>query len=751
MVDCNASAMRLTGKAGSALQQCNIEDVIGRDAWSGLVGMVDGTQTDPGIPRIVTAEIRNRNSRSIVELSLGYHGFDDGLFGVVVMSDVTERERVVQELRTAHRRMRDVIEFLPDPTFVLGANGEVLEWNRAMERLTGIPKRMIVGRSGYECSVPIYGRRCSLLAHRVLGLVGEDPPPAYEVIERSTDRFEAGVFAPSLRKGRGAHLWASASALRDDDGRVVGAIESLRDQTEQLAAAEAMRTKERDLRVTLDSIRDAVVTTDAQGIVRRMNPAAEALTMWSSNDALGRPLAEVVELLQIESRVPIDRPEFHVLRASGEQSNEDLLLRSRDEKERRVSARGGPILDEAGEVEGLVVVIRDVTEQRETERQLAFAQKMESIGRLAYGVAHDFNNVLGAIRGYADVLAEELDLDSPLREDVEEILRATTRAKDLTRSLLAFSRPDVSEPKTVDVHMLVTGLQKMVARIIGEDINLHLALGAREPCVLADPSQIEQVILNLVVNSRDAMPSGGDLTISTKDLDSSDDDKTTLDHHLRSLEVSVADSGVGMDEETRKRVFEPFFTTKGPEQGSGIGLSTTFSVVQQLGGRIRVESRVGEGTTFIITLPTSDCVSTVRKHESITPGTVDTQATILIAEDEPVLRRLVSRILAKRGYHVLSAGDGVEALAIAAAWTGTIDLLVSDVVMPKMGGVELQKRLQDARPDIKTLFVSGYSTDAMVQRGLRGDKPGFLAKPFTTGRLIAKVRELLDNGEALSQ
>lgn len=750
VVDVNASACRLTGLSRQRLLACNVEHVFGAEAWAKLVDLLGDGSTDPGILRTTHVELQREVGTVILELALGYHGFEDGLFGVVVMHDVTERERALRGFAAAHRRLRDVIEFLPDPTLVLDKTGRVVEWNRAMEALTGVDKAAIVGRGDFACSMAIHGNKKPLLAHRVLGLEPDERYPEEDEADQpvsSDNGVHVEMFARALRGGKGAHVWAAASPLRDADGNVVGAIESIRDRTDQRIAAEALRENERDVRATLNSIHDAVVATDASGNVRRMNPAAERLTGWTEARASGRPLRDVFTLLDGVTREPMTHPEFQVLRSRDDPTpSTDMLLVARDGTEHRVSARGAPILETDGTIKGIVVVIRDVTDQRLVERQLVLSQKMESIGRLASGVAHDFNNVLAAIRGYADVILDGGAVDESVREDLQEILDATDRARDLTRQLLAFGRHEPSDTKVVNVHAIIDGLQRMVARLIGEDIELGFALEAKQPCVLADPSQIEQVLMNLVVNARDAMPAGGSLTISTRDVDVEEQEGRPLDQVERRLRLSVRDTGIGMDPATQARVFEPFFTTKSPDRGTGIGLSTTYAVVRHLGGTISVRSATTVGTTFVIDLPACDCTATTSPAPSSKPSITAPRATVLVVEDEPVLRRLVSRILRKQGYEVISAGDGVEALDAASRFHGQIDLLVTDVVMPKMGGVALQKELRVARPGLRTLFVSGYSADGVIQGGLVADHPGFLAKPFTARRLIHKVTEVL--GEA---
>ncbi len=744
VVDFNASALRLTGRSVESLEGCPIDEVIGRVAWEELADMVHEGQTDPGIRRSTVVEMARHDGNAIVELSLGYHGFQDGLFGVVVLRDVTERERTLKELRSAHRRIRDLIEFLPDATLVLDASGRVIEWNRAMERLTGVSKDDMLGKGDMACSLPIYGRRTPLLAHGVLGLARELEQPSYDHFVQVGDSVEAAVFAPALRGGRGAHVWAVASALRGADGSVTGAIESVRDTTQQREAEEASKANARELHATLDSISDAIIASDASGRVSRMNPAAERMTGWSAVEVRGRPLEEVICLLTAANRLPVAQPGFHALRARGEStSSEDLILVPRRGPEVRVSSRGAPILDEQGGILGIVMVLRDVTEQRVFEQKLALTQRMESLGRLAGGIAHDFNNILAVIRGFADIIAEEMDESSPFCEDIAEIRAAAERGTQLSRRLLAFGKQDVAESRTVDLHEMINGASRMLGRVIREDIDVRTVLSARRPCVLGDPAQLEQVLMNLVVNARDAMPTGGTLTISTADVDLSEHQEATVEQIARWVRITVRDSGIGMSPEVLDHVFEPFFTTKAPESGTGIGLSITYGIVRQHGGTIRVDSEKGKGTSFEIDLPSVNCDGAGQPVSSTRPAARAAGATVLVVEDEPVLRRLISRILGKYGYLVISAADGVEALAKAEAHSGTIDLVVTDVVMPRMGGVEMARAIQAARPGMKTLFVSGYSTDEMVQRGMAADAPGFLAKPFTPARFAKKVQELL--------
>ena len=387
---------------------------------------------------------------------------------------------------------------------------------------------------------------------------------------------------------------------------------------------------------------------------------------------------------------------------------------------------------------------------RQSEEQLRQAQKMEAVGRLAGGVAHDFNNVLSVIMSYADFILCDLKPSDPLRTDVGEICKAATRAAGLTRQLLMFSRQQVVEPRVIDLHEVLTGMDKMLQRILGEDVEL-VSLPPKAPGrVKGDPSHIEQVILNLVVNARDAMPKGGQLTIETGNVVL---DAPYAQSHLPTkpgpyVMLAVSDTGTGMDRETQKRIFEPFFTTKELGKGTGLGLSTVFGIVQQSGGNIWVYSEPGKGTTFKVYLPRVDDEVDVLTP-AVAPATLRGTETILLVEDEEQVRAIALNILRRQGYQVMPAQNAGEALLICERHAGGIDLLLTDVVMPQMSGPELAKRLAASRPEMKVLCMSGYTDDSIVRHGVLETGVAFVQKPITPALLTRKVREVLD-GEDVS-
>jgi signal transduction histidine kinase len=400
--------------------------------------------------------------------------------------------------------------------------------------------------------------------------------------------------------------------------------------------------------------------------------------------------------------------------------------------------------DTDGKALHFVVVIEDITEQRVLEAQLRQTSKMDAIGRLASGVAHDFNNLLSVILSYSEILEEDLSEKHPMREGLQEIRAAGLRAVDLTRQLLTFSRQQVLQPKVVDLSAIVGGVENMLKRLIGEDVELTTNGDPARGRILVDPGQMEQLIVNLAVNARDAMPSGGRLIIGTADVML---DESYGAEHLgvkigSHVLLTVSDSGVGMDSETQARMFEPFFTTKEEGKGTGLGLANVFEIVRQSGGTIRVDSELDTGTTFKIYFPTVS--RAVVKSASPPPdATLRGTETILLVEDEDAVRKLARTILHQYGYNVLEAQNGGDAFLLCEQYAATIHLLLTDMVMPRMSGRQLAERLLPLRPGMKVLYMSGYTDDLFVRRGALDSSLAFLQKPITPERLTRKVRETL--------
>ena len=435
------------------------------------------------------------------------------------------------------------------------------------------------------------------------------------------------------------------------------------------------------------------------------------------------------------------------------------IRRPRDGAERWVHAVGELSCDGEGRPVELVGTIQDVTERKAAEAEKAHveemlrqSQRLEAVGRLAGGVAHDFNNILGVITGYGELMQKQVPEDHPARRRLEEILKASERAAALTRQLLAFGRKQLMQPKVLDLNLVLGDLGKMLERLVGEDVEVELRAAPELGAVRADPTQIDQVVMNMVVNARDAMPGGGHLTIETANADL--DERYAASHPPaqagRYVMIAVSDTGVGMDAEIQSHVFEPFFTTKASGEGTGLGLATVYGIVQQSGGCIWVYSEPGRGTTFKIYLPRVDDAPAAEAAAPITVASARGHETVLVVEDNDALRETVGEALEERGYVVLVAGGGEAAIEAAASHAGPIHLLLSDVVMPKLGGPELARRMAELRPGIRVLYMSGYSDGAVSRQGVLGPDVLLLEKPFTGARLARAVRAALDRYDAAS-
>jgi two-component system, cell cycle sensor histidine kinase and response regulator CckA len=396
---------------------------------------------------------------------------------------------------------------------------------------------------------------------------------------------------------------------------------------------------------------------------------------------------------------------------------------------------------------GLIGISRDITERKRLEAQFLQAQKMESVGQLAGGVAHDFNNLLTAINGYAELALMALPADAVVRDDLEQIVKSASRAATLTRQLLAFARKQIMDPYVLNLNALIVDVDKLLQRLIGENIELVAHLAPDLGLVKVDPGQIEQVLVNLAVNARDAMLDGGKLTIETHNVALEPD---YAQQHIgvtpgAYILVAISDTGTGMDAETRRRIFEPFFTTKEPGRGTGLGLATCYGIVKQHGGNIWAYSEPGHGTTFKMYLPRVDAPGEVwppHDDESELPRGSE---VVLLVEDEPTIRELAGRVLRAQGYTMLEASDGIMALRVLFEHTGApIDLVVTDIIMPQLSGTALVAQIKASYPGIKSLFMSGYTDDAIIHHGRVEAGIAFLQKPFSPAALARKVREVLD-------
>jgi two-component system, cell cycle sensor histidine kinase and response regulator CckA len=516
------------------------------------------------------------------------------------------------------------------------------------------------------------------------------------------------------------------------EGRPARIVMAL-DVTERYEAEQALRRSEARYRDLFENATDMIATLDLEGRLTNVNRAFAHTLGYDADELAGRPLASIVHGGWDDEPDVGGEPHAHL-------SVRELIAKDGRSVPVEVASR---VVYEDGRATGIEAICRDVTERQQLEEQLRQAQRLEAVGRLAGGIAHDFNNLLTVIGGYAELLIRRSDESPP--PPLVEISAAADRAKALTRQLLAFSRRQVLQPRVVDVNEIVGGLTPMLQRLIGEDVELEAAFDPAAGRVLADPTQIEQVVVNLVVNARDAMPTGGKLTISTSFAEL---DQAYVDRHPEAITgphavLAVSDTGTGMDAATLTRVFEPFFTTKPAGVGTGLGLSTVYGIVKQSNGTIWAYSEPGRGTTFKVYLPwTSVDVTATEFPRDETPVPTGTE-TILVVEDELPVRDLVFETLSELGYNVLTAKSGEEALAIADE-RDDVDLVLTDLVMPQLSGRELATRIRDRRPGIRLLFMSGYADEAVSRNGALEPGAAFVEKPFTSKSLSVAVRRALD-------
>ena len=573
---------------------------------------------------------------------------------------------------------------------------------------------------------------------RLRGAVGR-------VAESAID--EAGIWRHRKKDGSILLVEIVSHAL-EYDGRPAELV-LVRDMTARLNAEAALRESQAELEKALqwqrqifEGSRDAVFLSDEEGRFVDVNGAATDMTGFSRDELLTMTIPDLHEDPDLAAYRT-----FHRRILEGEHVLSEAPIRRKDG--RKVAVEFNNSLVVIGGKRFMHTSGRDATDRVRLEEQLRQAQKMEAIGKLAGGVAHDFNNLLTVISGNCELLLSSTPAGDPRRGSMADIRAAGERAASLTRQLLAFSRKQILEPRVVDVHEVVTGIQKMLGRLIGEDVDLLTNLAAEESWVKVDPGQLEQVVMNLVVNARDAMPRGGRITIRTRNVDapaSAGDDETEGRRARPGVAISISDTGSGLTPEVKAHLFEPFFTTKAAGKGTGLGLATVYGIVKQSGGDVTVESEPGKGATFMVVLPSHPGPRTrdaSLAQKALPRGT----ETVLVVEDEDAVRRVVKIALETTGYRVIEARNGTEALEVARTHAGRIHLVVTDVVMPEMSGRELAGRLTKDFPGLRILYMSGYTDDAVVRHGIVDARVEFLQKPFSPLALTRKVREALDGAD----
>ncbi len=644
--------------------------------------------------------------------------------------EVTERRSAEHALRKSEQRYQTLAENSPAGILQCDESGRGLYANRKLCQMTGTDARSVSGAGWLDSVHPEDRRRVEESWRRTVSK--RDPVYSTEFRFKHRD---------------GSIFWvvAQAVALHDDDGQLAGYVLTLTDISERIAAEQALRESEAKFRDLFESSKDVIYISTPEGRLLDINPAGVQLLAYDSKEELLE-----ADLGRDVYMRPRDRVSFlRRLEQTEFVKDVELAIRRKDGRVLTVQATTTAVRDNDGKIISMRGILRDVTGQRELERQLQQAQKLEAVGRLAGGVAHDFNNLLTAIIGYADLLNDALPEDNPTRAQVLEIRKAGMRGAELTQQLLAFSRRQVLKPQLLSLNRVVLDMERLLRRVIGEDVELETRLDPELGAVRADPTQIQQVILNLAINSRDAMPKGGTLVLETSNLlmgsgGGQDPVELRPGPYVRLL---VVDSGEGIDDEIRDQIFEPFFTTKESGRGTGLGLSTVYGIVKQSGGAIRVRSARDQGTAFEIFLP--QIAETPERAVSQTPERREPERgreTILLVEDEKSVRHFIAHFLEQRGYSVLRARDGRQALKVASSHSGAIDLLLSDIVMRGINGIELARRMTRTDPELKVLLMSGYTEKRteLEDPAAPGFRPDFLQKPFSTAELGRKLRELLD-------
>jgi len=685
-----------------------------------------------GAPRIIgkimeLEGLRKDQSEFPLDLSLSRWQVNDNWFVTACISDATERRRALRALQASEKLLNDSLAVAELGSYALDLSTGRWTSSAILDGIFGIDDQHERSIEGWK---------------QIIDPDWQDRMGRYLTEEVIGKRRLFDMEYPIRRKHDGHARWVHGLGKLefDAEGKPSTLIGTISDVSERRQIETAIRLQA----AALHAAADAIVITDRAGVIEWVNPAFSQLTGYTAEEALGK---NPRDLVKSGTQPPAFYRELWETILAGRTWHGEMVNRRKDGSRYTEDESVTPILDASGAITHFVAIKADMTEHLKLEAQYRQAQKMEGVGQLASGIAHDFNNLLTVINGMADLALNQIGQDDPVRADVQEIARAGERAAGLTRQLLAFSRQQILAPRVLNVNTVVAGSEDLLRRLLGEDIDLVVVLAPALASVRADSGQIEQVITNLAVNARDAMPQGGRLTIETQTVTI---DETRARSHGEGVapgpyvRLAVSDSGGGMDEATRARIFEPFFTTKGPGKGTGLGLATVWGIVTQSHGFVSVYSEVGRGTSVQIFLPqVAEAEDLGTAERTMAPGSGT--ETILIAEDNSGLRKLATRFLEPAGYTVLGAATGEEALELLAQHEAPVHLLLSDVVMPGMSGRLLAEQVAQTHPGMKVLYMSGYTSDTVVRHGVLDATMPFLNKPFTAVALLGKVREVLDS------
>lgn len=664
------------------------------------------------------------------------------LSGVGIYLVFNRQAKTEKALRRSEQSYRLLFENSAEAALVIDGQGCFAAANLEAEQLAGYGRTQLVGRRLAELLPAIDRERCDRAevpgkergAVECLLIRHDNTSIPVECVTRG---LPGGYAHLSLRDITAQKR--EQEEMRRSHGELT--LELIKTDTTLREETAARRRADETLRAVVHAAPLGIIALDSDRRIRMWSRAAESMFAWREDEVFGKPLPLVPAHERAEYETLLDQVE-----TGGSAIGQEKRWLRKDGSLLVVGLSATVLRNKAGKIDGTLILLSDRSERKAFEQQIQQSQKMEAIGQLAGGVAHDFNNLLTIINGYADLALPQLQTENPVRMPLQEIRKAGDRAAALTKQLLAFSRKQLLQPRVLDLNAVVTDVNKMLRRLIGEDMNLQMALGGNLGHVKADPGQLEQILINLAVNARDAMPRGGRLTIETRNVDLGEN---ATQNHVevpagQYVLLAVSDTGCGMTPHVQQHLFEPFFTTKAPGKGTGLGLATVYGIVKQSGGHISVYSEQSIGTTFKIYLPRLDAGAELAPpaEEAVAPRRGS--ETVLIAEDEPAVQAFTHEVLRSYGYQVMAAGSGEEALRLADEFGDKIDLLVTDVVMPGMSGRTLANSLHETWPGIKVLFLSGYTDTAMLRHGVLEDDVDFLHKPFRPDELARAVREVLD-------
>ncbi len=740
----NRAAARVCGYTRAAILRLNVSQVVVPEHLDLVRNMSGNKLAGRDYKTSYEVDILTKDGRRVtLDLSTQLIHRGGEVVGIQgIARDVTERRRVALALRESEERYRELFENANDVLYTHDLAGRFTSLNKAGERVIGYTREEAMRMNVVDVIAPEY---VALARGMMTRKTDENTPTTYtlEVIAKGGRRVVLEVNTRLIGEGEMVEVQGTA-----------------RDVTERERGAEALRKAEENYRNIFENAVEGIFQSTVEGRFISVNPAMARLFGYDSPDEMIAKLTDIGRQYYVASN---ERDRLvRALAEHGIVEKFESRAYRRDGSEIWVSENVRAVRDADGALLYYEGILEDITERKraeaalhESEEQLRQSQKMEAVGCLAGGIAHDFNNLLTAINGYSDLLLRRLPETDPMRFKVSEIRKAGDRAASLTRQLLAFSRKQVLQPVVLDLNLLVSEMDRMLRRLIGEDIELRTALEPDLCPVKADYGQIEQVLMNLVVNARDAMPAGGKLMIETSVVKFCEQDAPQ--HALQSADGSpgdyvriiVSDTGAGMDAETCERVFEPFFTTKEPGKGTGLGLSMAYGIIKQSGGHVRVESELGRGSSFEIFLPCIEktsaqaCEASEMREEAWPSGS----ETVLLVEDDPTVREMTREVLQLSGYEVLVAEDGASALELCQSHGSRINLILTDVIMPRMSGKQMADLIAElGYASTPVLFMSGYTADAIAHHGVLESGVNFLQKPFTPETLARKVRAALDAG-----